>query len=137
MSRKEQTNSTQVILFLAKMSAIKIIVIFLPIFFENAYACSYRNAGVNSANSLASGMRESSDKLKAAMEKGAGDVKEAVNGMSTSISDLAKKVSVTVDSKDFANVGQAASENLRDAVAVLSQNWKLAVNTADLKVRKF
>ena len=78
-------------------------------------------------------IRLASDQLSQSFDKGVAEVSKTVKGMSAAIETLAKNVNVQINSADLANIGGAATENLKDALIELSKNWEFAVNTADLK----
>lgn len=93
-----------------------------------------KEGAVRTARELRMTLEDLSAKLKTAMSEGVDATKIAVRELADSISDIAKSVSVKIDTADLKEAGQAMTQNLRDAITDLSKSWDLSLNTADLKV---
>lgn len=99
----------------------------------------FSSIGERAAKSLSDAAVTVSENLSKALVEAMQDGKEAtefaVKQLSQAVSDLGKRVSVKIDSGDLERMGNSATANLRDAIDELSQNWKLSLQTADMKVR--
>ncbi|OXA53414.1 hypothetical protein Fcan01_11189 [Folsomia candida] len=98
----------------------------------------FSSIGERAAKSLSDAAVTVSENLSKALVEAMQDGKEAtefaVKQLSQAVSDLGKRVSVKIDSGDLERMGNSATANLRDAIDELSQNWKLSLQTADMKI---
>lgn len=99
---------------------------------ENA-AREIGSSVVLATNDLSNSLKETSNTLARSIDKGVDATATTVRELAGHVKEMAKKVSVRVDSGDLSHIGYDATKNLKDALVELSRNWNLAVNTADLR----
>lgn len=85
------------------------------------------------SHDLSNTIKDTSNKLSRSMDKGVEATAATVRELAGSVAEIAKSVSVRIDSGDLSHIGNAATKNIRDALVELSNNWNLAISTADLK----
>jgi len=134
-------------LCLTNMDHITVFTILIVVALYTAAAqCCLRNIGrgaakeasegiQNTAKILSDSLVQASNRLEQAIRYGSDAIKETVAQLVVPVTELVQNIEFRINSGDLAHIGADATENLKDALVKLSENWNLALDSADLRVK--